>query len=240
MSKAVLLLRRSAVIIQQFFALRSAPNQRFRLVWKDRWLLLRDATSTTAFDRHYVFHTAWASRILAEHRPRVHIDISSSLFFVVNASAFVPIKFYDYRPVNLGLSNLTSEPADLHRLPFATQSAESVSCLHVLEHVGLGRYGEPLDYDGDLKAVAELKRVIAKGGLLIIAVPIGGVARIQFNAHRIYTYRQVLEMFSGLSLLEFSLIPNEEINGGLIRNASEEAANKESYGCGCFLFQVQQ
>jgi hypothetical protein len=59
--------------------------------------------------------------------------------------------------------------------------------MHVIEHIGLGRYGEALDPDGDLKAIRELVRVLAAGGNLLVVVPVGR-PRIQFNAHRIYDY----------------------------------------------------
>ena len=218
----------------QFSTLACVSAPRFELRWRDRWLCLGDATSVTGFDRHYVFHTACACRGLAESRPVDHVDISSSLYFVATASAFVPIRFYDYRPAQLGLSGLVCDHADLTRLHFADGSIASLSCMHVVEHVGLARYGDPLDYDGDLKAVAELRRVLAVGGQLLFVVPIGGVSRIQFNAHRIYTYCQVLRMFANFELVEFALIPDDGSSLGLVRHADESFSNAQRYGCGCF------
>lgn len=226
--------------LRQFLALRNQSNPRFSLQWRDRWLCLRDATTKTGFDRHYVFHTAWACRVLAESRPSEHVDISSSLFFVATVSAFIPVRFYDYRPAELSLSGLDCKAADLTRLHFADCSIASLSCMHVVEHIGLARYGDPLDYNGDLKAVSELRRVLAINGQLLFVVPIGGVARIQFNAHRIYTYRQVLEMFSGFELVEFSLITDEGSHLGLVRDADEALSNAQHYGCGCFLLRKIQ
>jgi len=218
----------------EFSTLQGRSVPRFSLRWQDRWLCLGDATSVTGFDRHYVFHTAWACRILAESRPAEHVDISSSLYFVATVSAFLSIRFYDYRPAQLALSGLTCDHADLTRLHFSNGSIASLSCMHVVEHIGLARYGDPLDYDGDLKAVAELRRVLAVGGQLLFVVPIGGDARIQFNAHRIYTYRQVLGMFEGFELLEFALIPDDGSNLGLVRHAEEALSDAQRYGCGCF------
>jgi SAM-dependent methyltransferase len=228
------------VIPGQFFALgRTTDQPRFALRWRDRWLCWGDATSQTGFDRHYVFHTAWACRVLAQSKPALHVDISSSLYFVSNASAFVPMEFYDYRPAHLGLDGLNCDQANLTKLHFADDSVASLSCMHVVEHVGLARYGDPLDYDGDLKAIAELRRVVAPGGQLLFVVPMGGEARIQFNAHRIYTYRQVLSMFPGFDLVEFSLIPDEGSPLGLVRHAEEELADQQRYGCGCFWLRKQ-
>ena len=122
------------------------------------------------------------------------------------------------------------------QLPFPTESLESLSCMHVVEHVGLARYGDPLDYDGDIKATRELTRVVAFGGSLLFVVPIGGQPRIQFNAHRIYTYEQVLALFSDMNLTEFALIPDDGATEGLIRHANPNQAAKQHYGCGCFHF----
>ena len=108
---------------------------------RDQLPHLDDRTNTTGFDRHYIYHTAWSARVLAQTKPSEHVDIASSLYFVTTASAFVPIRFYDYRPADLDISNVSSDRADLLALPFADNSIESLSCMHVVEHVGLGRYG---------------------------------------------------------------------------------------------------
>ena len=208
----------------------------FSIRWKDRHPCLFDKTIETGFDRHYIFHTAWAVRILAQIRPEVHVDISSSLYFCSMVSAFIPVRFYDYRPATLGLDNLAGERADLLSLPFSDRSVHSISCMHVVEHVGLGRYGEPLGPDSDLKAINELKRVLAAGGNLLFVVPVGK-PRIMFNAHRVYSYDQVRSYFEELSIEEFALIPDDPRDGGLIRNATKQMADVQKYGCGCFWFK---
>jgi SAM-dependent methyltransferase len=108
--------------------------------------------------------------------------------------------------------------------------------MHVVEHIGLGRYGDPVDPAADLRAMAELKRVLAPGGSLLFVVPIGR-PRIMFNAHRIYSYDQISDYFAGLELKEFALIPDSSNNGGLIRDAKKVQANEQRYGCGCFWFK---
>ncbi len=227
-----------AIFAKEFCEFRKkvdSSEDRLSLRWKDRFPCFNDKTLDTEFDRHYIYHFAWAARALADSQPDLHIDFSSSLYFCSMVSAFVPVKFYDYRPAKLELSNLTSEAVDLSNLPFSDQSIQSLSCMHVVEHIGLGRYGDRLDPEGDLKAIAELKRVLAVGGQLLFVVPVGK-ARIMFNAHRIYSYRQVLAEFSDLTLKETALIPDSAVIGGLIRNADEKLFDQQSYGCGCFWF----
>jgi|SRR5690606_18801591 len=108
--------------------------------------------------------------------------------------------------------------------------------MHTIEHIGLGRYGDPLDYDGDIKAIGELKRVLAYGGHLLVVVPLGKDNRIFFNAHRVYNKEQVLGLFSGLLLKDFTLIPEDERDGGLVLNPDPWLLEKQVYGCGCFYF----
>jgi len=207
-------------------------NNRFSIKISDFYPCIKEKTTKTKFDAHYIYHTSWAARKVKEINHTKHIDISSSLYFSSIVSAFIPVDFYDYRPAELNLSNLKSAHADLTNLNFLNDSLNSLSCMHTVEHVGLGRYGDPIDPEGDLKAISELKRVLAKGGSLLFVVPVGR-PKIEFNAHRIYSYEQVLEYFNGLTLKEFTLITDE---GKFIENADKNLVKGQKYGCGCFWF----
>lgn len=220
---------------KRFVALAKAGDSRFDISWSDRYPRLNDATSTTTYDRHYILHTGWAARLLARTRPEAHVDIGSSLYFVSIASAIVPFKFYDLRPAALPLSGLSTGSADLAGLPFRDGELNSLSCMHVIEHVGLGRYGDPLDPVGDLKAARELQRVVSTGGQLLMVAPVGR-PRVMFNAHRIYAYEQIVDMFAGLHLREFSLIPDDTPEPHLLINAEPKRVASQDYACGCFWF----
>jgi SAM-dependent methyltransferase len=220
----------------RFSDMQSRNDRGLALNWEERQPCLADRTPGCGFDRHYVYHTAWAARVLAATRPAKHIDISSSLYFCAIASAFVPVDYYEYRPVNLTLDNLTAGVADLRHLPFADHSVASISCMHVVEHIGLGRYGDPIDPDGDLEAMAELRRVLAPGGSLLFVVPVGR-PRVVFNAHRIYGVAQIRHCFRDLELRQFALIPDGRHNRGLMIDPPDDFVNQQNYGCGCFWFQ---
>lgn len=220
----------------QFKKLSLNTNRGFEISWAERRVILSEKTKTTSFDRHYIYHPAWAARILAKTKPKFHVDISSSLSFASIVSAFIPVRFYDYRPANLKLSNLTTGSADLTRLHFKSNSISSLSCMHTVEHIGLGRYGDVLDPDGDLKAIAELKRVLAGGGSLLFVVPIGQ-PKIIFNAHRIYSYKQLLSHFQDLTLKEFALLPDPKKGDELVYNPTNTFCDQQKYACGCFHFK---
>ncbi|WP_291405750.1 DUF268 domain-containing protein [Devosia sp.] len=219
-----------ALLSKQHAELRAEPMN-----WDDRYVCLSEKTIQTEFDRHYIYHPAWAARILATTRPAIHVDISSTLTFCTLISAFIPTEFYDFRPAPLALSGLTCGAADLTNLHFVTDSIDSLSCMHVLEHIGLGRYGDPIDAMGDLKAMRELVRVLRPGGDLLVAVPVGR-ERVQFNAHRIYDHERLLSYFEGLELQEFALIPDGPAPDGLIA-ADAALVRSQEYACGCYWFK---
>ena len=225
------------LIAKDFFRFRLAmqknKDMRFPVRFLDTLPCLFEKTPFTRFDTHYVYHTAWAARVVKALGVQKHTDISSSLYFSSIVSAFVPVQFYDYRPAQLNLSGLSSLSADLLALPFEDNSISSLSCMHTVEHVGLGRYGDKIDSRGDIEATKELSRVVAHGGSLIFVVPIGK-PKVEFNAHRIYSYDMVIEMFPDFVVKEFSLIPDNALTEGMMYNASQEDADKQRYGCGCF------
>ena len=198
--------------------------------------VLSDKNPTVTFDRHYVFHVSWAVRKVKQIAPGKHVDIGSSLYFAGTLSAFIPVDFYDYRPTPINLSGLTARHGDLTNLPFKDGELRSFSCMHTLEHVGLGRYGDPVDPSGDIKAFHELSRVVARGGDLLIVVPTGKESRIEFNAHRVYAYDDVMSYFPDFSLREFAYIPEKPSRGGIIDYASKADIAEDEHGCGCYWF----
>jgi SAM-dependent methyltransferase len=196
---------------------------------------LSDRGSVTPIDRHYTYHPAWAARVLAKTRPGKHVDISSIVNFCTVVSAFIPVEFYDFRPAPIELDRLYTGAANLTKLHFRSDSIASLSCMHVIEHIGLGRYGDPLDPDGDLKAIGELVRVLAPDGDLLVATPVGR-PRVAFNAHRVYDHEVFAGYFAPLELVEFAFI-EERGEGGLIVAPPPARVRAESYGCGCFWFR---
>lgn len=215
---------------------RQSVNAGVKLNFSDIRIINNERSLETKFDTHYIYHPAWALRIVNSYRPMLHIDISSTLHFCTALSAFIPTEFYDYRPANINLSNLKSSNADLCNLNFASNSIDSLSCMHTVEHIGLGRYGDPIDLNGDIKAIKELQRVLNYGGNLLFVTPLGK-PKIQYNAHRIYSYEQIIKLFSSLELIEFSLIPDNALKEGIIINAPIHIVKEQNYACGCFWFK---
>ena len=200
--------------------------------WRDTFPRLDDRLSKTPFDPHYFFQGNWLARRLALNPPRQHVDIGSSVLTIGVLSAHVPTIFVDYRPLAARQSGLTPVGGDITCLPFRDASFESVSCLHVIEHIGLGRYGDPLDAKGASRAANELQRVLSPSGKLFLSTPIGR-ERVCFNAHRVFSVTTVLAMFSQLRLVEFSYVDD---GGRLYQDVSPDSIPLLDYGCGFFEF----
>lgn len=181
-------------------------------------VLDEDTPSHTAkdYDWSYLLHCGWAARVLAQTKPKRHVDFGSYVYFAALCSAFVPnFEFYDLRGLNAPLPGLKTGTCDLTKLPFADNSLESISCLHVLDHVGLGRYGDTLDALGASKAASEITRVLAPGGTLIVVLPANEHPRANFNAHQIRAAFEIQILFLSLRMISHVCIFNELIVHGM-------------------------
>lgn len=153
-------------------------------------------------DPVYFYQDAWCAGKIFASKPGKHVDIASHAHLVGVLSQFCPVTFVDIRPLPVHLQHLHFVKGDITALPFPSDSLSSLSSICVIEHVGLGRYGDPLDSFGSEKAAAELSRVLAPGGDLYISVPVDSENRVYFNAHRAFTPAYVRHLFDGLDLVE--------------------------------------
>jgi SAM-dependent methyltransferase len=200
--------------------------------WRDLHPCLHEKTATTSFDTHYFYQDVWAFRKIVRSGAPEHVDVGSKVDYIGFLTAVTKVTFIDIRPLETQLDNLANLPGSILSMPYPDGSVPSLSCLHVAEHVGLGRYGDPLDPLGTAKACAELRRVLAPGGNLYFGLPVG-TPRVCFNAHRIHSTGQILRCFEGLTLREFSFVDD---GGGFTVNADRTAADSAKYGCGLFHF----
>jgi len=174
----------------------------FELRSVDIYPQLTDRTASTPIEPIYFLQDTWCAGRIAEIRPERHVDVGSSIRAMALIAQFAPVTFVDIRRIDIEVANLTFQSGSILELPMADGSVASLSSLCVIEHIGLGRYGDPLDARGSEKAAAELTRVLAPRGDLYVSVPVDDVCRIYFNAHRAFTRDYLLSLFSQLRLVE--------------------------------------
>ncbi len=144
---------------------------------------------------------AWFARKIAEQRLTSHVDVGSSARSMALIAQFVPVTFVDIRLVEIELPGFTFLRGSVLALPFADGAVSNLSSLCVIEHIGLGRYGDTFDARGSEQAAAGSIEVLASGEqYFYLSVPVDVECRVYFNAHRAFT-RDYLLPLSGLELV---------------------------------------
>lgn len=176
---------------------------------------------------HYFHQDLFVAQRIFSQNPERHVDIGSRIDgFVAHVASFRKIEVFDYRELLTPIPNVVFRQCDLLAPPPNLNNyCDSLSCLHVIEHVGLGRYGDPIDLFGHLKALQSLAAILKPDGLLYLSAPFGE-ERIEFNAHRVFSLATLVEMVrSKFRLLGFSYVddagnfePNANLDNLLARN----------------------
>lgn len=146
----------------------------------------------------YFFQDQIAARWVFETQPQRHVDVGSRIDgFIGHLAIFRQVDVIDIRPLRSSVTNIRFHQLDImaELPPEWIESTDSLSCLHTIEHFGLGRYGDPIDPEGHLKGISGLRDMVRPGGRIILSTPIGP-QRIEFNAHRVFSPQTLLSWFS--------------------------------------------
>lgn len=191
---------------------------------------------------HYFHQDLLVAREIFERQPRRHIDVGSRIDgFVAHVASFRDVEVLDVRPLDSAVRGITPIQHDLMALdPTYYAIADSVSCLHALEHFGLGRYGDRVDYDGWRKGLVALTAMLEPDGLLYLGVPTGEPQRVEFNAHRVFSLpflRDILEHHFEIQRLAFvtdagDLIPTLDPHG-----PGADRSFDAAYGCSIWVLR---
>ena len=162
--------------------------------------------------RHYPMQDSWTIRKVMGNMALTHYcfgDRIDGLWLQLLAAGCLA-RYVDINPPPV-YEHMWDEE-DIRKLSYKDGSINSASCMHVLEHIGLGRYGDEIDPDGWKKGLRELQRVVRKRGNLYISVPIGE-SRVRFNGHRIFNPYAIIQEFGdmGWTCEEFSAIDDDNV-----------------------------
>lgn len=209
------------------------------MVKSKKWLLnldlypiLDEKTKLTSVDYHYLYQQIWVFNEVNKIKPENHYDVGSTYQMSCYLAGITKAHFIDLRPIEADIDNLELLKGDIENLSFENNSLESVSCLHVIEHIGLGRYGDKLNTNGPKVACKELSRVIKPGGYLYLSTPIGR-ERVCFNAHHVFNPKTILKYCKDLELIQFDMVDDE---GMLHRNTNVKEYQDKEYSLGMFKF----
>jgi len=202
-------------------------------------LMEKNAQSGSAHD-HYFLQDLHVARRIHELNPVRHVDVGSRIDgFVAHVASFREIEVFDIRPLDTLIPGVRFRQADLMQLDESLiECTDSLSCLHTIEHFGLGRYGDPVDFDGFHKGLQNLRRLLKPGGRFHFSTPMGP-QRIEFNAHRIFAARFLIDYFSQDYHIErFCYLSDDPyVHEGIPLN---DPGIDNNFGCryGCAMFEL--
>lgn len=189
---------------------------------------------------HYFHQDLLVASYISKNNPARHIDIGSRVDgFVAHVASFRPIEVIDVRELNsTGHENIRFKRMDLMNADEIEPAiCDSLSCLHAIEHFGLGRYGDPINPLGHLTGFRNLLKMLKPGGTLYISFPISHSDQLHFNAHRVFKPDSILKWQNetALEMLSFSFVDDA---GNLHREVPIAAVPVETkYGCGIYTFK---
>lgn len=199
------------------------------LDWKDQSACLGE----------YFWQDILVAKKIIHSNPSRHVDVGSRVDgFIAHLACVRKVEVFDIRPLHSKIENVEFTQWDItDPNPAFIGSADCVSCLHTLEHIGLGRYGDKLDPYGWEIGLQSLVDLVATGGLLWLSVPIG-VQRIEFNAHRIFNPITIINSASKLGVTLERFFYLTELGFIESSNIYEDASSlaTKRYGLGIFLF----
>ena len=201
--------RKSCRLLQDMRVYNSRNTRtEFHASIKNLYPCLNDWDNNAGSLSYYFWQDLWAAKKIFQARPSEHYDIGSRVDgFIAHVLLFMPVTMIDIRPLPQKVEGLKFIQADATNLDgIADNTLVSLSSLCAPEHFGLGRYGDPINPEACFTAMKSMQRVLAHGGHLYIAVPVGTTSRVEFNAHRIFKPELVADTMNELRLEDFSLI----------------------------------
>jgi hypothetical protein len=189
----------------------------------------------------YFWQDLYVAQKVFRASPVRHIDVGSRVDgFVAHVAAFRQLDVVDIRPLASDIPGVRFLQHDMMGdAPPASLQADSVSCLHALEHFGLGRYGDPLNPRGHERGFRNLAAMTLAGGSLYVSVPVGK-PRVQFNANRVADPREVFEWADavGMTIEEFALVSEGKApQVQLDQCAGAERAARLDYALGIYVLR---
>jgi SAM-dependent methyltransferase len=190
---------------------------------------------------HYFHQDLLVASLISEANPDRHVDIGSRIDgFVAHVASFRAIDVLDVRELrDTGHPRIRFVRADLMNEDKALENmADSISCLHAIEHFGLGRYGDPLNPDGHKLGFNNILRMLKPGGTLYISFPIGKSNEVHFNAHRVFHPKDIFgwaDSRNTIKLLRFDYVDDA---GNLNQNIDVSTTELNvHFGCGIYSFR---
>jgi len=192
------------------------------------------------YKTHYFIQDLRMAKKIYNANPIKQVDIGSRIdWFVWHLAVFREVEVLDIRPLSSEIPWVIFRQQDCTKIDGEySEYTDSLSCLHTIEHIWLGRYWDPIDPDWHIKLIESFNILLKNWGKLYFSTPIGS-PRIQFNAHRVFWVQEIFLLLSKYFTLHefayidesFKLHENVDINKGFWSNFDLR------YGCWLFVLE---
>ena len=202
------------------------------------WPIIKDKYANAGQMGNYFWQDLWAAKKIIHNGDKEHFDIGSRIDGFIAHLLAVDIKVHmiDIRPFPGRVEGLYTIVDDATQLShFSDNSIHSLSALCSLEHFGLGRYGDEINPEACFQCFKQIQNKMAREGNVYLSVPIGK-ERVEFNAHRVFYAKTIIDCFDKLELLEFSCTSENRIEMNVSVDRYDEDLHDGEYRYGLFHF----
>ena len=189
----------------------------------------------------YFLQDLLVAKLVYEKKPIKLMDIGSRLDgFLAHLATFMNIDVFDIRPIKNDIPGIQFKIVDLmnpNESLYSENKYDSVSCLHTIEHFGLGRYADPINPSGYIVGLRNIVKFLEPNGIFYLSTPIGK-ERVDFNANRVFNPNTIIEILNTEGLtLEKAIILTQ--NSNYLEVNQEDLINyaNENYNLGIFIFR---
>lgn len=189
----------------------------------------------------YFWQDLLVSQMIFKKAPLKHVDVGSRIDgFIAHLASFRSVEVFDIRPLTSNIPGVKFVQADLmSEYSELFGYCDSISCLHAIEHFGLGRYGDSIDVDGYKKGLTSMAKFLQKDGYFYLSTPIG-IGRVDFNANRVFDPVDIIHEATVNSLLLHEFYVFDVEKGARKEIISDEVffnLGKVEYSLGIFVFK---
>lgn len=101
--------------------------------------------------------------------------------------------------------NITSVKKDINSVDFSENDLDEITCVSVLEHIGMSAYGDPAYKAGDEMTIKKFTHILKSSGRLLITMPFAGEYKVlpwNDTYEKIYNYNSITTLFKNWKLIK--------------------------------------
>jgi ubiquinone/menaquinone biosynthesis C-methylase UbiE len=167
------------------------------------WPYLNDRKSTAgSFMHEYFVQDVFAAQLVHRLNPQKIVDVGSRIDgYIAHLITSREVELIDIRPMDSVIKNLKFLQMNFSDYESVKENyTDFVSCLHSIEHFGLGRYGDPIVKDAVPSALKSFSRITKSNGVFLLSTTFGK-ERVKFNAQWIFDFNKMKDQLQALGFV---------------------------------------